>query len=453
MRKNHKITSFYCLICRYYVYLSNDEESGDCMIAEFTVENFRSYKEKHTFSLISTKDKELSESNTFKSGKKFHFLKSAVIYGANASGKSSFFDALIFFLKFSVTSGPRKQVGDPIETEPFALSKQTEFAPSSFELVFLIREGSEEIKYRYGLSVSKGQVEAEYLFAVKNIREITFFTRNSQGIAFTPYFKEGTRGKPSVRNNCTFLSVCAQNNGEISAQIIKYFRGIIVLSGLYDPIFPRNENNQSYNKKKIVDFLRNADIQITDYKTENVSIYGTFPDSELSAFLKNKFPDAQVERILFGHTLYNEKTPVGVIYLDATVESAGTRKLFSYSGAILDALEEGTPLFIDEFDTTLHPLIIEGILKLFNSPIANPRNAQLVISCHAVNIMTNKLLRRDQIWFCEKDKYGATALYSLVDYNEPVRKDASYNKDYLQGKYGAIPYIKDILQQVDPSSP
>jgi len=115
----------------------------------------------------------------------------------------------------------------------------------------------------------------------------------------------------------------------------------------------------------------------------------------------------------------------------------------------LEALEFGTPLFIDEFDSTLHPLIIENIIKLFNSSITNPNNAQLIISCHAVNIMTNKNFRRDQIWFCEKDEYGATYMYSLVDYKkesqDAVRKDSSYNKNYLQGKYGAIPYINDIL--------
>jgi len=129
------------------------------------------------------------------------------------------------------------------------------------------------------------------------------------------------------------------------------------------------------------------------------------------------------------------------------MESAGTLKLFSYSDAIIDALEKGTQLFIDEFDTMLHPLIIEGIIKLFNSSLTNPNNAQLIISCHAVNIMTNRLFRRDQIWFCEKDQYGATDLYSLVEYKEPVRKDALYNKSYLQGKYGAIPYIDEILLQ------
>jgi len=215
---------------------------------------------------------------------------------------------------------------------------------------------------------------------------------------------------------------------------------------LYDSPHQK-ENSKSDYKKKIVDFLKYADIQITDYKTEHTPAFGDIPDLDLVAMLKSKFPNLQQEKTLFGHTVYDEVTPVGEKYLDEIVESAGTQKLFSYSGYIIDALENGTQLFIDEFDTSLHPLIIEEIVKLFNSPITNQKNAQLVISCHAVNIMTNKLFRRDQIWFCEKDQYGASDLYSLVEYKEPVRKDASYNKNYLQGKYGAVPYINEILFQ------
>jgi AAA15 family ATPase/GTPase len=414
------------------------------MFAEFTVENFLSFKEKQTFSLISTKDKDLSESNTFEADKKLRFLKSAVIYGANASGKSNFFNAIIFLLSFAVFSGPRNQVEDPIETEPFALSRQTEFAPSNFEIVFLVKNGSEEIKYRYGLSVNTKEVEAEYLYAVYNVREVMLFTRTFQEIVYTSYFKEGARGKSSVRNNCSFLSVCAQNNGEISAQIVKFFKRIEVLSGLYDQTMPlKKENRRTDYKKRIIDFLKFADIQITNFKKERVPAFGDVPDSDLSAFLRNKFPNLKQEKVLYGHTIYDGELPAGEVYFDEDVESAGTRKLFSYTGVILGALDEGTPLFIDEFDTMLHPLILEGIVKLFNSPITNPKNAQLVISCHAINIMKNELFRRDQIWFCEKDQYGATGLYSLVEYKEPVRKDASYNKNYLQGNYGAIPHINE----------
>jgi len=418
------------------------------MIAEFTIENFCSFKDRNKFSLISTKDNNLSESNTFIANKNLSFLKSAVIYGANASGKTNFFAALVFFLKFSVLSGPQKQTEDPIDIEPFALSKQTESAPSSFEIVFIVKESGKETRYRYGFSVNKEYVETEYLFAVYNVREVSLFTRNLQDINCTPYFKEGVRCKASVRNNCSFLSVCAQYNGEVASQIIKYFRNMSVLFGAYNfPIFINKKKQKYEDKEKILDFLKFADMQITNFKTEDIPAFDDIEDPDLAAFYKKKYPDAQNQQLLFAHTYYDNDTPAGEKYFEGDMESAGTMKLFSYSDVILEALEKGTPLFIDEFDTMLHPLIIEGIVKLFNSPITNPKNAQLIISCHAVNIMTNKLFRRDQIWFCEKDQYGATDLYSLVEYKEPVRKDASYNKNYLQGKYGAIPYINEILLQ------
>jgi AAA15 family ATPase/GTPase len=389
------------------------------VIAEFTLENYRSFKESHTFSLVSTKNTELSEINNFEGNRNLKFLKSAVLYGANASGKSNLFYALRFFLRFAVTSGPRKQAGDPIETEPFLLSPKMEILPSVFELIcYAPSPDNGLVRYRYGLSVTTEKVEYEYLFAVNKVREVNLFIRRGQLVEYTPYFKEGARGKPSVRDNCSFLSVCAQSNGEISSLIIACFRKIAVLSGLYEqPVSLRKKLEDPAYLKKVLDFMKFADIQITGIKTD---------------------PEGQY---LFGHTVYDGENATGEKYFSGRYESAGTLKLFSHAAAILTSLENGSPLFIDEFDTTLHPLIVETIIKLFNSPETNPHNAQLVVSCHAINILTNKLLRRDQIWFCEKDQYGATDLYSLAEIQEPVRKDATFNKSYLQGKYGAIPYI------------
>jgi len=421
------------------------------MIVEFTIENFWSFKERRTFSLLATKDNELSESNTIESSKKLRFLKSAVLYGANASGKSNFFRALVFFLNFSVFSGPNKQVGDTIETTPFALSKQTISAPSFFELVFIIMDGTEETRYRYGFAVDNKQVITEHLFAVHKVKEVMLFSRDFQEINHTSYFKEGIRGKPFVRSNSSFLSICAQGNGKISTEIIRYFRNVRVSSGLNEQALSSQRRTSQINyKEKILGFLKYADIQITDYKTEHVPAFSKPLESDLLTFLKNKFPSFQKEQILeervsYGHIVHDGEIPVGELYLDETQESDGTRKLFSYSSDILEVLEKGTSLFIDEFDTKLHPLLIERIVKLFNSPITNQKNAQLIISCHAVNIMTNKLFRRDQIWFCEKDEYGATDLYSLVEYKEPVRKDTLFNKNYLQGKYGAVPYLSEFF--------
>ncbi|MDR1129859.1 MAG: ATP-binding protein, partial [Prevotellaceae bacterium] len=309
------------------------------------------------------------------------------------------------------------------------------------------------IRYRYGFSATEKDVIDEYLFAIYNVREVNLFTRQRQEITSTSYFREGSRSKQFVRNNCSLLSVCAQNNGETSSQIIQYFSKLEVTSGLRNFRFiTKNElHNQEY-QQDIIDFLHYADIQINAFKSEAMTLDSNFDkEPELKAFfehLKKRAPYIEEqERVFFGHTVYDGEQPVGEKYLAEEDESGGTIKLFSYSIPILSALKNGTPLFIDEFDTMLHPLIIEAIIKLFNSPDTNSRNAQLVISCHAVNILTNKLFRRDQIWFCEIDQFGATDLYSLVEYKEPVRKDASYNKNYLQGKYGAVPYINEILLQ------
>jgi AAA15 family ATPase/GTPase len=414
------------------------------MIVEFTVENFCSFKEKQTFSLLATKNKELSETNTFGIDNKLRLLKSAVIYGANASGKSNFFRAFKFFLDFAVFSGPRKQAGDAIAAAPFLLSRQTVFEPSTFELVLLIKNNDgKNIRYRYGFSVTREEVITEYLFAVSNVREITLFTREKQEIITTDHFREGSKIKSAVRSNSSFLSVCAQTNGEIATSIVRHFQGILITSGLQDIISiarQRLEVSDDNTKKQVCEFLNYADIQIKELRVEH-----EFIDTHETSLKHSK---SATNIIYFGHDYYDGKEKMSRIFFSEQLESSGTQKLFAYAIPVISALENGTPLFIDEFDTQLHPLILESIIKLFNSPDKNKKNAQLVISCHAVNILTNKNFRRDQIWFCEKDQYGATDLYSLVEYDEPVRNDAAFGKNYLQGKYGAVPYINEIALQI-----
>jgi len=423
------------------------------MIVEFTVENFRSFKERQTFSLLATKNKELLNSNTFEIDNKQRLLKSAVIYGANASGKSNFFNALIFLLDFAVFSGPRKQAGDIIEIDYFYFSKQTEQGPASFELIFYLKNtDGKNIRYRYGFTITHEEVIAEYLFAVYNIREVTLFTREKQDILTTNYFNEGSKIKSAVRSNCSVLSVCAQYNGDIAKSIIHYFREMIVTFGMSDiNLFTQRSliGSDDNARVQVLNFLHYADIQVKELiiKREPLDI-NEIPPQMLDYYKKN--PQAKPpEKIMyrFGHDYFDGKEKIDTALIPEDQESAGTQKLFAYAIPIISALENGTPLFIDEFDTQLHPLILENIIKLFHSPDINKNNAQLVISCHAVNIMTNRNFRRDQIWFCEKDQYGVTNLYSLVEYDEPVRNDAAFGKNYLQGKYGAVPYINEIALQ------
>jgi AAA15 family ATPase/GTPase len=424
------------------------------MIAEFTIENFRSFKERHTFSFLATKNKELLESNTFEISPKQRLLKSAVIYGANASGKTNFFRALDFFLGFAIFSGPRKQVGDTIETDFFYFSRQTENGPASFELIFFLKnKDGKYIRYRYGFSVSHKEVITEYLFAVYNVREITLFTREKQDINTTDYFREGTRIKSVVRSNSSFLSVCAQNNGEVAAKIILYFQDMTVTSGLIDMSIitkKKLQNSDDEARIQILDFLHYADIQVKGIEAQHDLFDANKLPIEILESLKKQTPTntPETETFFYGHEFYDNSTYIGNVLIPEKHESSGTQKLFAYSIPIISSLKYGIPLFIDEFDTQLHPLILESIIKLYNSPEKNKKNAQLIISCHAVNILTKKNFRRDQIWFCEKDQYGATDLYSLVEYDEPVRNDAAFGKNYLHGKYGAIPYINEIALQI-----
>jgi AAA15 family ATPase/GTPase len=388
--------------------------------------------------MLATAEKELIEENTFQVKGKQRFLKSTVLYGANASGKSNFFKAFSFFRDFAIFSGPRKQIGDKIETDSFVFSKETENQPSSFEVAFFLESNENTtIRYRYGFSVTQEQVVAEYLFAINKVKEVLLFSRDEIEINITEHFREGLRVKDSVRANCTLLSICAQNNGEISSKIVSCFTQLLITSGLQN-IASKMKNKlwQDFDKDDVINFLKYADTGITDFNTEKE----LFKDTDSIEKPKKIF--------YFAHPQFDNIKLMGEVFLPESEESSGTQKLFSYSIHILSALRNGTPIFIDEFDAQLHPLILENVVQLFNSPITNPKNAQLVISCHAINILTNKIFRRDQVWFCEKDEYGATDLYSLVEYKKPIRNDASYNKDYLHGKYGAVPYINAINLQL-----
>ncbi|MFP3043224.1 ATP-binding protein [Treponema primitia] len=421
------------------------------MIVEFSIENFKSFKDKQTFSLLSTKNKELIAENTFEVTKDVRLLRSAVIYGANASGKSNFFEALTFFLNFAVNSGPSQQAGDAIENvHPFLFSQQTVEEPSAFELLLFLknREGK-PIRYRYGFTVNQDKVYGEYLFAILNVQEVELFTREGQEIKCnSKHFAEGEAAVKITRENASFLSVCAQINGELAKELVLFFQFFSIglnnkrtqtLSKLDDPKY----------RERVVDFLRCADIQILDVNSKEVpSPYRVrTPGGAIETRVRMQ------KKASYSHAFYDNEDVISTVDFDEENESLGTRKLFQFAALLLESLDKGFPVFIDEFDSSLHPLILESILKLFHSPKTNPGNGQLIISCHAVHIMKKALFRRDQIWFCEKDPYGATELYSLVEYVEPgthgsVRNDAAFDKNYLKGKYGGIPYINEINMQL-----
>lgn len=427
------------------------------MFAEFSVENYKSFKERVTLSFVASTDKTLLGENTFRATPKVRLNKTSVLYGANASGKSNLFEALAFFLRFAVFSGPRGQHGDPTGVEVFVLDNYSNTKPSSFEFViFTENDDGKPMRYRYTLELTSERVLSEGLYVVTNSREYELFYREGQKIETSPsLFKESRNViKGSIRENASYLSVCAQFNGEHCGRVIEVLRKFVVLSGdvrLANSLV-YTENMTPEQHERILRFLRFADLQIEDFKIQTPLFdYGHVAEDAPSGYYGRKsggvLPrSAKEKRVYFAHPVYNENHErIGVKYIPDSEESAGTKQVFVLAQFLLEAFENGGVLFIDELDSSLHPKILEALIGLFNSPVENPRNAQLFFSCHLTNILRNSIFRRDQIWFSEKNQYGESDLYSLFDFKDPVRKDASYSKNYLSGKYGATPHVNEAI--------
>lgn len=436
------------------------------MLIEFNVGNFKSFKDTVTFSMVTASitaaEKSLDEQNIIRVDDELSLLKSAAIYGANGSGKSNFAAAFKFMRRFVTTSSKETQSGEEIKVEEFRLSDETKGKPSFFEVIFLI----DSIKYRYGFEVDKEQVHAEWLFHVPTTKEAKLFERRAGIITPSRPFKEAKGLEDKTRSNALFLSVLAQFNGTIATAILKWFRSFNVISGLNDTgyryytvdCFAKNKH-----KEEILGFIRELDLGFDDISVEASSRIDVSEDDRNESEENEDNRDnssnptvltqklyrtlrGKVGNIKTTHRSFNkqgEPTSLELFDID-TNESEGTRKLFFLAGPLMDTLKHGRVLFIDEFDARLHPLITHEIILLFNSNKTNPRNAQLIFATHDTNLLSNKLFRRDQIWFTEKDKFGATHIYSLVEYKP--RNDASFEKDYIKGKYGAIPFIGNLTE-------
>jgi len=425
------------------------------MLIEFSVGNYRSFKDKVTFSMvaadITAKDKKLDDNNVFAVDNKLKLLKSAAIYGANASGKSNLAKALSFMKSFMVNSSKETQSTDAIDVEPFRLSTDTKEQPSFFELVFLM-DGR---KYRYGFEANQEKIISEWLFYVPKQRETKLFKRQLNNIEITKtYNADGIQQR--TRANALFLSVSAQFNVEVAEKILSWTTDSLkIISGLNNTqhlYYTVDCIMNNENKSEIVQLVRDLDLGIDDIKVDQKiflhnSILDKIPNEAKEALLNAGVFKANSISTLHRKFDENGRYKSVEAFNLKKHESEGTQKLFALAGLIVNSLKQGKILLIDEFDASLHPLISQAIIKLFNSNETNPNNAQLVVMTHDTNLLSNKLLRRDQIWFTEKNKYGATDLYSLAEYK--VRNDASFESDYIKGRYGAIPYIGNLNYLAD----
>lgn len=420
------------------------------MLIEFSVSNFLSFKDRNTLNLTATSIKEYGDSNLI-SLERLDLLKGSIIYGANASGKSNFIKAMSTMKRIVFSSFEQSSTSE-LDITPFLLSTEVENIPTLFEVVFII----ESVRYRYGFEVSNTKIEAEWLFEATKKIEKPLFLRDEEGIEVMKNFAEGKALEPRTRDNALFLSVVDQFNGETAKKIMHWFNNFNTISGLshegYKSVtFAMLEN--PVTSPALKNFYKELDLGFEDISISQKP----FDPKELPTDM----PEALIKQLITDlegafrmdiktvHSKYDaDHNKVCDVEFDMRAqESSGTNKLFNISGPVFDVLHDGGILIVDELDASLHPLLTLAVTKLFNSQELNPKNAQLIFATHDTNLLNYGHYRRDQIYFVEKDPYGASEIYSLVEYKEEgktVRKDRSYEKDYIDGRYGAIPIIGNI---------
>ncbi len=419
------------------------------MLIELNVTNFRSFRETQRLQMTAGSSDELRDQNSFVppvSGLP-DLLRSSVIYGPNASGKSNLLRA-IFLMKQFVLGSAQGQEGDTIDVSPFLFDEKGQAEPSEIEVIFI----AEGVRYQYGFAADANRVTSEWLLAYPQGRAQRWFERVYNPEKQMDEYRFGSKftGKKKIwqeatRANSLFLSAAIQLNNEQLKPVFYWFRNLAIIrhADLLDPVFSTIQCQSEQSRKLIMEFMNTADLSIDDIKCESREFDGEELPKEMPQHLKDRIigdlKGKKSLRITFGHKRHGTKQ---MAWLPLDEESDGTRKLFAYAGPWLDGLEKGRVFLVDELDTSLHPHMVRFLLKLVHSSATNQNNAQLIFTTHDTSILDQKLMRRDQVWFMEKDEQNSSSLYPLSDFKP--RKNEALEKGYLQGKYGALPYIGEV---------
>lgn len=391
------------------------------MIIEFKFKNFTSYKEETIINMTSVKSfKELKKSNVITDiDRNFDLLKSAAIFGSNGGGKSNFIQAILFMKEVfhnSYSESLKNQEKRRTKDYFFKLSTISEKIPSFFEVSFIV----EGIIYRYGFEIYGFEIISEWLFK-KNEVETLLFKRNRQEFEINKSsFADGLKYKSNVNNNVLFVSYLAQNNSKVVKPVFDFFLNLNIISGIED------------GHKSVTKLFLNLDGKFKTWlnlaiKFLEISKIGITKDDNIVAY-HNKFDenDFIVDSVPFS--------------LDED-ESTGTKKIVYLLGAIYDTLITGKTLFIDELDSMLHPNLTRKLLDFFQE--FNKNNAQFIFTTQDANLLNKDILRRDQIWFVDRNKFGASELYSLSDFDASVvRSTSDFRKKYLDSNFGAAETIE-----------
>lgn len=417
------------------------------MLVEFRVTNYRSIRETQIFSMVASKDDSHQISNCTETGVSAipSIVRSAVLYGANASGKSNFISAVGFMRGMIETSAVSIREGQRLNVAPFRFDLESIDQPSEFEMTFL----EDGIRYQYGFALNATRVIREWLLVYVGQKPQCWFEReyDKKQDKYKWHLGSHLAGgaqrnvwKESTRANALFLSVAINLNSEQLRPVFNWFvNKLIVFNPSNSLLYPMNTIDLVQNKlykSQIIQFLQAADSGIADVQVEikkgrKLSVQLGFE----STVFGNQ--EVDVPKITFIHQGKNE-----AVVFDFNDQSHGTQQLFSYAGPILDALIHGKIFIVDELDSSLHSKMVLFLVKLVQNTELNKNNAQLIFTTHNTSLLDTDLFRRDQIWFMEKDREFASKLYPLTDFSP--RKGEALEKGYLIGRYGALPFFGEF---------
>lgn len=423
------------------------------MLAQFKFNNFKCFRDETILNLVASNYFKDAPDNITSKGF-YSVVNTAVVYGANASGKTKLFQAFNFMRAVVLHSANNKNNGvwqDLYDT--FKLNTATTAATSSFEVVFLIGD----IQYRYGFELNKETIIAEWLFR-KKVKEICIIYRDDSELTynsryFNPKIAENLKSANMVRPDALFLSALSVWNDVLASDITNWFSNANVISTSINNFMGYSLSKlDTPMKDRILSMLKGADIGIEDIEPNEVSV-DSIPDEIKRMLPKEALNGKFYNGIKTIHKVYDEnQMPAGTTALTLeTDESYGTAKIFALSAPIIDTLEGGKILWIDEFDNGLHYQLLVALIKLFHSPKTNPHNAQLIINTHNVGLLNEEeLFRRDQIYVTSKNRYGESFIKPITDYSDGaiLRKSAKIGKLYLDGRLGGTPNLNNFENSI-----
>ena len=376
-------------------------------------------------------------------------VPAAVIYGANASGKSNLVDALGTMRRMVLHSQTRGKPDGGVPRRPFALDPACADSPSRFDIDFVL-DGE---RYHYGFEASDTAFESEWLWVFPKSYRRVLFERDGDEFHFGRWLKgQNNIIKSLTRNNSLYLSAAAQNGHEWLSRIYAYFESIRGALNISVPGFAVSETLSAEDPDdRAIEFLKVMGTGVVGYRRKNIEISEDDMEfqAEIARIIRKRDPESKVN---FTPTAFFEFAHRGRkgedVYFQLDWESAGTRRLLILLGLVFRALDDGAPIIVDELDASLHTSAAETILRLFCSPETNLKGAQIIATTHDTNLLESPVLRRDQVWFTEKDNGGATRLYPLTDIR--TRKGDNIERGYLQGRYGATPRDVGVVTLARP---